>query len=270
MATKSTKTTASKTATKPVKPLSKEEKNLDIEERMTALYALQVVDSKIDNVRKMRGELPLEVKDLEADITKLENRLEKAKAEVDNIKNDVSSRKEEITTKTSQINKYKKQLDAVKNNREYDALTKEIEFFGLEIQLHEKRIREAGFSLEKKIAAVTEVDNLYKERKKDLAAKKSELSVIVEETEEEEKTLLAQSEKLRKKMSDKWLFTYDRIRKNANNGIAVARVERNACGGCFTVIPPQQYIEIRMHKKINFCEYCGRFLVDDEIAITAQ
>ncbi|MDR1739397.1 MAG: C4-type zinc ribbon domain-containing protein [Bacteroidales bacterium] len=266
MATKSKKTIASKTAVKPVKPLSKEEKNLDIEEKMKALYALQVVDSKIDDVRKMRGELPLEVKDLEADIARLEGRLEKAKTEVSNIKADVSSRKEEITTKTTQINKYKKQLDTVKNNREYDALTKEIEFFGLEIQLHEKRIREAGHALEKKEAAVVDVDNLYKERKKDLAAKKSELSTIVGETEEEEKSLLAQSEKLRKKMSDKWLFTYDRIRKNANNGIAVARIERNACGGCFTILPPQQCIEIRMHRKINFCEYCGRFLVDDEIS----
>jgi predicted nucleic acid-binding Zn-ribbon protein len=244
----------------------KEEKNLNIEEKMQALYSLQVADSKIDAVRKLRGELPLEVVDLENDIARIESRLERAKGEVDTIKNDVTARKEEISTKTAQINKYKKQLDSVKNNREYDALSKEIEFFGLEIQLHEKRIREAGPALEKREAAVAEFLGIYNERKKDLSAKKAELSTITGETEHEEKSLLAESEKLRRKMDDKWLFTYDRIRKNARNGIAVASIERGACGGCFTVIPPQQQIDIRMHKKINSCEYCGRFLVADDIA----
>jgi predicted nucleic acid-binding Zn-ribbon protein len=244
----------------------KEEVNLDIEARMKALYSLQLVDSQIDEVRTLRGELPLEVADLEGDIARLEGRLERAKNDVVAIKDDVVARKEEIAAKSAQITKYKKQLDGVKNNREYDALNKEIEFLGLEIQLHEKRIREAGFSLEKKEATVAEIDEMYSERKKDLAAKKTELSAIVGETEQEEKSLQAKSDKLRKNIDEKWLFTYDRIRKNARNGIAVARVEREACGGCFAIIPPQRQIEIRMHKKMNSCEYCGRFLVDDEIA----
>ncbi|MDR2556489.1 MAG: C4-type zinc ribbon domain-containing protein [Bacteroidales bacterium] len=244
----------------------KEEVSLDIESRMKALYALQIIDSQIDEVRTLRGELPLEVADLEGDIARLEGRLDRAKSDVTAINEDVANRKEEIAAKSAQITKYKKQLDGVKNNREYDALNKEIEFLGLEIQLHEKRIREAGYALEKREAAVAEIDELYSERKKDLAVKKSELSTIVNETEQEEKELKAKSDKLRKNIDEKWLFTYDRIRKNARNGIAVARVERGACGGCFAIIPPQRQIEIRMHKKMNSCEYCGRFLVDDEIA----
>ncbi|MDR0763804.1 MAG: C4-type zinc ribbon domain-containing protein [Bacteroidales bacterium] len=244
----------------------KEEVNLNIEAKMKALYALQIVDSQIDEVRILRGELPLEVADLENDIARLEGRLERAKNDVAAIKEDVVNRKEEVVTKSAQITKYKKQLDSVKNNREYDALNKEIEFLDLEIQLHEKRIREAGNALEKREMSVAEIDEMYSERKKDLAAKQSELSVIIGETEQEEKELKAKSDKLRKNIDEKWLFTYDRIRKNARNGVAVARIEREACGGCFAIIPPQRQIEIRMHKKINSCEYCGRFLVDDEIA----
>ncbi|MDR0618854.1 MAG: C4-type zinc ribbon domain-containing protein [Bacteroidales bacterium] len=244
----------------------KEEIGLDIEARMKALYALQVVDSQIDEVQTLRGELPLEVEDLKNDIERFEARLERAENDVAAIKEDIASRKEEIIAKTAQIAKYKKQLDSVKNNREYDALNKEIEFLGLEIQLHEKRIREASFTLEKKEISLSEIQDAYYDRKKDLAAKKSELSTIVDETYHEEKELKAKSDKLRKNIDEKWLFTYDRIRKNARNGISVARVERGACGGCFAVIPPQRQIEIRMHKKILSCEYCGRFLVDDEIA----
>jgi predicted nucleic acid-binding Zn-ribbon protein len=244
----------------------KEEAGLDIEARMKALYALQLVDSQIDEVRILRGELPIEVSDLETDIARLESRLERAKNDVTAINDDVTARKEEIAAKSAQITKYKKQLDSVKNSREYDALNKEIEFLGLEINLHEKRIREAGYTLEKREATVAEIDEMYSERKKDLAVKKRELSTIIAETEQEEKDLLVKSNKLRKNIDEKWLFTYDRIRKNARNGIAVARVEREACGGCFAIIPPQRQIEIRMHKKMNSCEYCGRFLVDDEIA----
>jgi predicted nucleic acid-binding Zn-ribbon protein len=244
----------------------KEEVSLDIETRMKALYALQVVDSQIDEVKTLRGELPLEVADLENDIARLEGRLNRSKSEVAAIKEDVVARKEEIVAKSAQTAKYKKQLDGVKNNREYDALNKEIEFLGLEIQLHEKKVREAGYALEKRELSVSEIEELYSERKKDLAAKKAELSTIIGETEQEEKELQTKSDKLRKNIDEKWLSTYDRIRENANNGIAVARIEREACGGCFAIIPPQRQIEIRMHKKMNSCEYCGRFLVDDEIA----
>ncbi|MDR1975038.1 MAG: C4-type zinc ribbon domain-containing protein [Bacteroidales bacterium] len=261
---------ATSTTAKKATSTAKAEEKTDITTRMKALYALQVADSQIDEVRTLRGELPLEVTDLENDIARLENRLQRAKKDVKDVKEDVANRKEEIVMKTAQIAKYKKHLDSVKNNREYEALNKEIEFLGLEIQLHEKHIRAAGFTIEKKQNAVDEISEMYNERKKDLDAKKSELSTIINETETEERSLLTKSEKLRKNIDEKWLFTYDRIRKNARNGIAVARIERGACGGCFAIIAPQRQIEIRMHKKVNSCEYCGRFLVDDEIAGIAK
>lgn len=269
-----TKTAAKKTAEKAVQPekvkVVPEERDLAVEQKLVSLYALQRVDSAIDNIRVLRGELPLEVQDLEDDIAGYQSKIEKLKADMEDISKNIADRKEAMLEIKAQVKKYEKQLREVKNSREYDALNKEIEFQNLENQLHEKKIREASALLEKKKAELERKEEACSERQKDLDVKKSELDEIVAETEKDEKALMKKSEKYQANIEPRWLRLYERIRNNARNGLAVVHVERDACGGCFSRIPPQRQIDIRMHKKIIACEYCGRFLVDDSICEKAE
>lgn len=247
-----------------------DERDLDIEQKLTSLYALQCVDSAIDKIRTLRGELPLEVQDLEDDIAGYSSKIEKVEAEMAEINKNIADRKAAITDNKAQLKKYDKQLKDVKNSREYDALNKEIEYQKLENELHEKRIREANAQLEKKQAELEHLEEVRSERQKDLDLKKGELDEIVAETEKDEKALMEKSERFQKRIESRWLRLYERIRNNAHNGLAVVCVERDACGGCFSKIPPQRQIDIRMHKKMISCEYCGRFLVDDSIKEKAE
>lgn len=269
-----TKAASKKAAAKPAqteKPkVVSEERDIAVEQKLVSLYALQSVDSAIDAIRILRGELPLEVQDLEDDIAGYQNKIERIKADMTEITKNVSDRKAAITDIKAQIKKYEKQLREVKNSREYDALNKEIEYQNLENQLHEKKIREATITLEKRKADLERIEAACAERQKDLEAKKGELDEIVAETEKDEKALVKKSEEYQANIEPRWLRLYERIRNNAHNGLAVVCVERDACGGCFSKIPPQRQIDIRMHKKIIACEYCGRFLVDDTIKEKAE
>ncbi|MCH5244445.1 MAG: hypothetical protein J1F29_06050 [Lentimicrobiaceae bacterium] len=269
-----TKAASKKAAAKPAqteKPkVVSEERDIAVEQKLVSLYALQSVDSAIDAIRILRGELPLEVQDLEDDIAGYQNKIERIKADMTEITKNISDRKAAITDIKAQIKKYEKQLREVKNSREYDALNKEIEYQNLENQLHEKKIREATITLEKRKADLERIEAACAERQKDLEAKKGELDEIVAETEKDEKALVKKSEEYQANIEPRWLRLYERIRNNAHNGLAVVCVERDACGGCFSKIPPQRQIDIRMHKKIIACEYCGRFLVDDTIKEKAE
>lgn len=251
------------------KPLiTKQEKTTDeitIEKRLIALYSLQQSDSQIDKIRIVRGELPLEVQDLEDEIAGLETRVNNYKEETESFKKQVSDKENAIKESETMIKKYEKQQMNVRNNREYDSLSKEMEFQTLEIQLSEKRIKETNFKLDTIKEEIEKSNEILTERKSDLAAKKAELDDIVADTKKEESDLIAKSDKNQKYIEDRLLTAYQRIRKNARNGLAVVQIERDACGGCFNKIPPQSQLDIRMHKKIIVCEYCGRILVDEEI-----
>ena len=233
---------------------------------LMALYNLQQIDSQIDKIRIIRGELPLEVMDLEDEIVGLETRVNNFKQDIEAVEKNIKEKQEDIKNSLALIKKYEDQQMNVRNNREYDSLSKEIEFQTLEIQLAEKRINESKLALETKTEEIKTSDELLSERKKDLDIKNSELADIVTETEKEEKDLMKVSEQQHGVIEDRLLTAYHRIRKNARNGLAVVKIERDACGGCFNKIPPQHQLDIRMHKKIIVCEYCGRILVDDDIA----
>ncbi|HNV50234.1 MAG: C4-type zinc ribbon domain-containing protein [Bacteroidales bacterium] len=239
---------------------------LTIEKKLKALYSLQQIDSQIDKIRIIRGELPLEVQDLEDEIAGLQIRIAKYKDDAKTLEKQISDKTNTIKDIKLLIKKYEEQQMNVRNNREYDALTKEIEFQNLEIELEEKRIREFTHELDTKNQLAKESRTVLKEREADLKSKKVELKDIVAETEKEENTLLKKSEMYSKMIEDRLLIAYQRIRKNARNGLAVVQIERDACNGCFNKIPPQHQLDIKMHKKIIVCEYCGRILVDDNIA----
>jgi hypothetical protein len=236
-----------------------------IEDTLVALYQLQQHDSQIDKIRMIRGELPLEVQDLEDEIIGLETRIENYHNDIKALDKLVSDKKLAIKDSENLIKKYEEQKMNVRNNREYDSLTKEIEFQTLEIQLAEKRIREYTDNLTDKKKQIEDSEVVLAERRNDLEIKKSELNDIVEETESEEKELAKISDDLQSRIEDRLLVAYQRIRKNARNGLAIVQIERDACGGCFNKIPPQHQLDIRMHKKIIVCEYCGRILVDSAI-----
>ena len=239
--------------------------DVSTEERLIALAKLQIIDSKIDEIRNVRGELPLEVQDLEDEIHGLQTRIDNLLAEVDEINARISEKKIAIEDGLALIKKYEDQRMNVRNNREYDSLTKEIEYQGLEIQLAEKRVKEERYAIEVKQEAITQAQANLDERKIDLENKQKELEEIVSETERDEQALINQSEDNEKYIEPRLLSAYKRIRSNARNGLAVVAVERDACGGCFNKIPPQRQLDIRMHKKIIVCEYCGRILVDETI-----
>ena len=236
-----------------------------IEKKLIALYTLQQIDSQVDKIRIIRGELPLEVQDLEDEIAGLETRIENYLLENNALEKSVTEKKFAIKDSQSLIKKYEEQQMNVRNNREYDSLTKEIEIQSLEIQLSEKRIREFQLALEAKTEEINRFQSILTDRKSDLEIKKNELDDIVAETEKEENDLIRNSEINRKYIEERLITAYSRIRKNARNGLAVVQIERDACGGCFNKIPPQHQLDIRMHKKIIVCEYCGRILVDDGI-----
>ena len=242
-----------------------EEQEITVERKLIEFYTLQQVDSKIDKIRIIRGELPLEVQDLEDEIAGMETRIAKFNEELEKFTNDIASYKNKIKEATALIKKYEEQQNNVRNNREYESLTKEIEYQSLDIQLCEKRINDCTKKSEMLKISLNETNARLEERKGDLELKKNELSSIVEETEKEEQELMVRSQESEQLIEERLLTAYKRIRKNARNGLAVVKIERDACGGCYNKIPPQHQLDIRMHKKIIVCEYCGRILIDQDI-----
>ena len=242
-----------------------EEQEITVERKLIELYTLQQVDSKIDKIRIIRGELPLEVQDLEDEIAGMETRIAKFNEELEKFSNDIVNYKNKIKEATALIKKYEEQQNNVRNNREYESLTKEIEYQSLDIQLCEKRINDCTKKSEMLKISLNETNTRLEERKGDLELKKNELSSIVEETEKEEQELMVRSQQSEQHIEERLLAAYKRIRKNARNGLAVVKIERDACGGCYNKIPPQHQLDIRMHKKIIVCEYCGRILIDQDI-----
>jgi predicted nucleic acid-binding Zn-ribbon protein len=240
-------------------------KEQSIADKLRALHALQQIDSKMGEISILKGELPMEVSDLEDEITGLSTRLKKLETAVSEIDHDIAKHNSNIKDSEALIVKYEKQLDNVKNNREFDALTKEIELQRLEIQLSQKKIREANIAKDTKKESLDAISGKLNQRTKDLEAKKVELQKIIEKTEKEEAKLLKESDKARKEIEDRLLVSYDKIRKTYRNGLAVVTLARGACGGCFNRIPPQLQIEIGVMKKIIACEHCGRVLVDEVI-----
>lgn len=236
-----------------------------VEKQLKSLFKLQKVDSEIDEVRKLRGELPIEVADLEDEIEGLETRMGKFEDELDDYKRQITDRETAIKDSEKLKAKYETQLNNIKNSREYDALTKEIEMQGLEIQLSNKKIKEFNAKSEFKQKDIDEILEKLNNRRKDLEIKKAELDDIVAENKEQEEGLKEVREKASKNIEDRLLKAYKRIRRSSRNGLAVVKVERNSCGGCFNKIPPQRQLDIKARKKILICEHCGRVLVDPEI-----
>lgn len=243
----------------------KAEVEISIEDRLRALYSLQLVDSEIDKIRTLRGELPLEVQDLEDEIAGLETRLGNLREEVANLEKSVQKKNLEISESEALIKKYEEQQKNVRNNREFDSLSKEIEYQNLEIELYNKKIKEFNVQIEEKKVLIGESEATLSERRSDLENKKAELDEIISDTQKEEEGLFKKLEKVQAFIEDRLLTAYKRIRSNARNGLAVVPVQRDACGGCFNQIPPQRQLDIKSRKKIIVCEYCGRILVDDEI-----
>lgn len=246
--------------------MAKEVKELTVEDKLIVLYELQTILSKIDEIKTLRGELPLEVQDLEDEIQGLKTRIENFTSGIEQLKQDVATKKTEIENAKALIAKYTEQQDNVRNNREYDLLSKELEFQNLEIQLFEKRIKEYTAEEESKQNELAQANEILAGREADLNLKKTELDEIVDETKLEEEKLRDKSKKLESKMEPRLLQSFKRIRKNTRNGLAVVYVERDACGGCFNKIPPQRQLDIRSRKKIIVCEYCGRIMIDPELA----
>jgi predicted nucleic acid-binding Zn-ribbon protein len=260
---------APKAATKGKHETHEEKGEISIEKKLIALYTLQQIDTQVDKIRIIRGELPLEVQDLEDEIAGLETRIENYLQETIALEKSITEKKNVIKECHALIKKYEEQQMNVRNNREYDSLTKEIEFQNLEIQLSEKRIKEFQASLEAKKIEIEQYQKVLQDRKSDIDIKKNELDDIIAETEKEETELIRRSDENQSYIEERLLTAYSRIRKNARNGLAVVQIERDACGGCFNKIPPQHQLDIRMHKKIIVCEYCGRILVDEGI-VTAM
>ena len=244
----------------------KDPMEMPVEERLKTLYQLQTTLSGIDEKRALRGELPLEVQDLEDEIEGLTTRIDKIKADINDFEQAVVQKKGEIETAKASVERYKSQLDDVKNNREYDTLSKEIEYQTLEIELCNKKIKEANARIEDKKVELAQNQEIIEDRRQALDMKKSELDEIMEETRSEEEKLKAKVKELELKIEPRLLTSFKRIRKNARNGLGIVYVQRDACGGCFNKIPPQRQLDIKMHKKVIVCEYCGRILIDPELA----
>jgi len=242
------------------------DKTTSVEDRLRDLFELQTVDSEIDKIKTLRGELPLEVQDLEDELAGLETRIQHIEEELVELDHAISKKKVEIQDAQALIKKYEAQQGNVRNNREFDSLSKEIEFQSLEIQLCEKRIKEFSVRLQDKQNLMNDSKVIFEDRKNDLVAKKKELDEIIGETQKEEENLANRSREIESRVEERLVSAYRRIRKSARNGLAVVTVQRDACGGCFNRIPPQRQLDIRSRKKIIVCEYCGRILVDDEIA----
>lgn len=243
------------------------EKEMTVEEKLQALYRLQVVDSDIDKIRTLRGELPLEVQDLEDEVEGLETRIGKLNEEFSELEKSIKNKQNEIVDAENLIKKYEEQQNNVRNNREYDSLSKEIEYQTLEIELCNKKIKEFAALKDEKALVIEESKKNLEEMKADLESKKSELDSIIADTRKEEEEHINESEQISDRIDDRLLTAYRRIRQNARNGLAVVPVQRDACGGCFNQIPPQRQLDIKSRKKIIVCEYCGRILVDDDILV---
>ena len=244
----------------------KDPTDLSVEEKLQTLYQLQTTLSAIDEKRALRGELPLEVQDLEDEIEGLNIRIAKIENEIEEFQNAVAQKKGEIEQAQESVERYKRQLDDVKNNREYDTLTKEIEFQSLEIELCNKKIREALAKVDDKKRELAHTHDIMDDRQSALEEKKNELDEIMQETREEEEKLKLIAKDLETKIEPRLLSSFKRIRKNARNGLGIVYVQRDACGGCFNKIPPQRQLDIKMHKKVIVCEYCGRIMIDPELA----
>ena len=244
----------------------KDPTDLTVEEKLKALYQLQTTLSAIDEKKAMRGELPLEVQDLEDEIAGLTLRVEKIQNDIKDFQAAILQKKAEINEAQASVDRYQNQLNEVKNNREYDTLTKEIEFQTLEIELCNKKIREAMVKVEEKKRDVEINEETIKDREAALEEKKSELNEIMQETRDEEERLKGKAKELETRIEPRLLGSFKRIRKSARNGLGIVYVQRDACGGCFNKIPPQRQLDIKMHKKVIVCEYCGRIMIDPELA----
>lgn len=243
----------------------KSDKEHSVEERLKSLYRLQTILSEIDRIKFLRGELPNEVKDLEDEIVRYQTRIQKHTDEISDLQDFVKAKKGEIEERMSKIARYDEQLHNVRNNREFAFLEKEKEFETLEIELAEKNIREADAKIERKRIEIEKAQSELTDQEHILSEKKEELDAIVKETKQDEENLRIQSKEVEKDIDDYTLAAFKRIRSNARNGLGIVTVERSACGGCFNKIPPQRQLEIKMHKKIIVCEYCGRILIDGSL-----
>ena len=239
------------------------EVDYSMQEKIMALYQLQKIDSEIDEINKVKGELPLEVQDLEDELAGLNTRIENINAEIEELNSLTRQRKREVDQAKIMIGNYKEQQNNVRNNREYDAITKEIEYQELEIELAEKRLKEYAATMKAKKALIDETNERVAERNIDYKAKKEELDSIEAETAQQVADLVAKAEKAKQPIDERLLTAYNRIRSNVHNGLAVVTVTRDACGGCFNRIPPQRQVDIRQGKKLIVCEYCGRILVSE-------
>ena len=248
----------------------KNDNTLSVESRLKSLYELQTILSEIDRIKTIRGELPLEVKDLEDQIAGLHTRIDNFGHEIDELSKAVAAEKEKINNCEALIARYNQQMDNVRNNREYDLLHKEVEFQSLEIELAEKHINDHSRAIENRNADINATRERLADLEHILTEKRSELDEIVSETRQEEESLRQKAKDLEPKIDERTLTAFKRIRKNARNGLGIVYVQRNACGGCFNRIPPQKQMEIRMHKKIIVCEYCGRIMIDPVLAGVAE
>ena len=242
------------------------EKEYTVEERLKALYELQTLLSEIDRIKTLRGELPLEVKDLEDSIIGLETRLENYKNDIKEFNTSVAAHKAGIQEAQALIEKYTEQQNNVRNNKEFDHLTKEIEYQGLEIEARDKKVRDLTKMINDRKEEVEELQQLLVDRKADFQEKRGELDEIIAETRQEEEKLREQVKTLEQDIEPRLLASFKRIRKNARNGLGIVYIQRDACGGCFNKIPPQRQMDIKLRKKIIVCEYCGRIMIDPELA----
>lgn len=239
---------------------------LSVEQRLKSLYELQTILSQIDRIKTIRGELPLEVRDLEDNIEGLHTRIENYRREIADLKQKTAAEKEKINESQTKIAKYREQLDNVRNNREFDLLSKEIEYQTLEIELSEKHLNENARLIDAKTTEIAATEETLADREHVLGEKKTELDEIVSETRQDEELLRTKAKELETKIDARTLTAFKRIRKNARNGLGIVYIQRSACGGCFNRIPPQKQAEIKMRKKVIVCEYCGRIMIDPELA----
>jgi predicted nucleic acid-binding Zn-ribbon protein len=238
--------------------------HLSISQKLDALIKLQTIDSQLDEIKKVRGDLPEEVRDLEDELAGYETRISKHKAEIERQEEIIKNLKESAKESSKLIKKYEEQQKNVRNNREFDAISKEVELQQLEIQITEKKVKEAGFQITARQEEIVKTEAVLEDRHKDLANKKGELDEIIKETNEEEEKHNKEREKAAKGIEERLLKSYNKLRNNAVNGLAVVSVKRDACGGCFNTVPPQRQADIRDKKKLIVCEHCGRILANVE------
>lgn len=248
------------------KETKKDPQDFTVEEKLKSLYQLQLIFSEIDRIKTLRGELPLEVQDLEDEVTGLRTRIANYTSDIEGIKSEENKRRVKIEEAKAMIAKYTEDQNNVRNNREYDLLAKEIEFQSLEVEFCEKKLRQYAAEQKNKQEDITRTEALLDERLKDLEEKRAELEEIISETREEEEKLRDRAKALEASIEPRLLQSFKRIRKNTRNGLGVVYVQRDACGGCFNKIPPQRQLDIKMRKKIIVCEYCGRIMIDPELA----